>query len=513
MDINITNPVTTAKIGEVVNGANAATPNDTDLLPIVDTAVTKKITLTNFKAFLKTYFDTLYTGGGSVWGSITGTLSAQTDLQNALNAKQNSGSYATGTGTANGTNTGDNATNSTSNAYADAKVEDSIVDGVTNKAPSQNAVFDALALKAPLASPTFTGVVTTTDITVTGLTSTRVVFATTGGELTDDANLTFGSGNLNVGTSVTTPLLIGGSAVGDKVSVKATTGNGTLTSTGFEVLVGNNGATTAMSIFNNGNVHAHKAFRVGTTIGSLSSTTYGLEVTPSSIATNRFIFGPYSGVAATDGCIWYGNSGFTPSTANYNIYFASAGTIVNGTTTASLAVNNGIKIQALAANVQVYQPLSMSVATLTPASQAHLNGANATATWLKITNGTTTGTTAADGFNIGISSTGVGELRQRENLGIDIYTNNTLRATWNAGGGLTLADANDITTNATTGTKIGNGGKIGLFTATPIVQPTTGIAAAAFVANTSGIADDTATFDGYTIGQVVKALRNLGALA
>lgn len=88
MDINITNPVTTAKIGEVVNGANAATPNDTDLLPIVDTAVTKKITLTNFKAFLKTYFDTLYTGGGSVWGSITGTLSDQTDLQTALNNKE-----------------------------------------------------------------------------------------------------------------------------------------------------------------------------------------------------------------------------------------------------------------------------------------------------------------------------------------------------------------------------------------------------------------------------------------
>lgn len=88
MDINITNPVTTAKIGQVVNGANAATPNDTDLLPIIETSVTKKITLTNFKAFLKTYFDTLYTGGGSVWGSITGTLSAQTDLQNALNNKE-----------------------------------------------------------------------------------------------------------------------------------------------------------------------------------------------------------------------------------------------------------------------------------------------------------------------------------------------------------------------------------------------------------------------------------------
>ena len=55
-----------------------------------------------------------------------------------------------------GTNTGDNATNSTSNSYADGKVEDSIVDGHTTIAPSGNAVFDALALKAPLTSPSFT---------------------------------------------------------------------------------------------------------------------------------------------------------------------------------------------------------------------------------------------------------------------------------------------------------------------------------------------------------------------
>jgi hypothetical protein len=46
-----------------------------------------------------------------------------------------------------GTNTGDNATNTTSNAYADAKVADAIADGVTGVAPSQNAVFDALAAK------------------------------------------------------------------------------------------------------------------------------------------------------------------------------------------------------------------------------------------------------------------------------------------------------------------------------------------------------------------------------
>lgn len=55
--------------------------------------------------------------------------------------------------------------------------------------------------------------------------------------------------------------------------------------------------------------------------------------------------------------------------------------------------------------------------------------------------------------------------------------------------------------------------KIGFWNATPIVQPTTAIASATFVANTSLIANDTATFDGYTIGQVVKALRNIGILA
>lgn len=47
-----------------------------------------------------------------------------------------------------GTNTGDDATNSTSNTYADSKVADAINDGTTTIAPSQNAVFDALALKA-----------------------------------------------------------------------------------------------------------------------------------------------------------------------------------------------------------------------------------------------------------------------------------------------------------------------------------------------------------------------------
>lgn len=66
-----------------------------------------------------------------------------------------------------------------------------------------------------------------------------------------------------------------------------------------------------------------------------------------------------------------------------------------------------------------------------------------------------------------------------------------------------------------TGTKIGTltSQKIGFWNATPIVQPTTAIAAATFAANTSGTLNDSATWGGYTMGQVVQALRNEGLLA
>jgi hypothetical protein len=83
-----------------------------------------------------------------------------------------------------------------------------------------------------------------------------------------------------------------------------------------------------------------------------------------------------------------------------------------------------------------------------------------------------------------------------------------------ASGDLTISTKN-IVTDGTTGTKLGTATsqKIGFWNATPIVQPTTGVTAATFAANTSGITDDSATFDGYTIGQVVAALRSAGLLA
>ena len=45
-----------------------------------------------------------------------------------------------------------------------------------------------------------------------------------------------------------------------------------------------------------------------------------------------------------------------------------------------------------------------------------------------------TGQTATDGWDIGIDSSGTAEIRQRENLPINEYTNNTLRRTITGGG-------------------------------------------------------------------------------
>lgn len=51
---------TTSTIGSLINGATSATPNDTDLVATAESSVLKNITWTNVKAFLKTYFDTIY---------------------------------------------------------------------------------------------------------------------------------------------------------------------------------------------------------------------------------------------------------------------------------------------------------------------------------------------------------------------------------------------------------------------------------------------------------------------
>ena len=97
---------------------------------------------------------------------------------------------------------------------------------------------------------------------------------------------------------------------------------------------------------------------------------------------------------------------------------------------------------------------------------------------------------------------------------IQFFTNNTSRMYIGGSGNLIFNEANNIEFGTTTGSKIANATnqKLSFWNATPIVQPDTTVGASRFISNTSGIIDDTATFDGYTIGQIVKALRNMGLL-
>lgn len=81
--------------------------------------------------------------------------------------------------------------------------------------------------------------------------------------------------------------------------------------------------------------------------------------------------------------------------------------------------------------------------------------------------------------------------------------------------GLTIADANDIAFGTTTGTKIGKttNQKLGFWNTTPDIQPTTAISSASYISNFGLPLNDADTFDGYTIAQVVAALRRIGLLA
>lgn len=57
-----------------------------------------------------------------------------------------------------------------------------------------------------------------------------------------------------------------------------------------------------------------------------------------------------------------------------------------------------------------------------------------------------------------------------------------------------------------------SGNKVGFYGATPIARPTTSYSAATFVANSGTAVNDASTFDGYTLKQVVAALRGAGLL-
>ncbi len=83
-----------------------------------------------------------------------------------------------------------------------------------------------------------------------------------------------------------------------------------------------------------------------------------------------------------------------------------------------------------------------------PQTDFHINVPTGEDSILKFTNEATTATTSTDGFDIGITTTGSAEIRQRENLDLNVYTNNTLAMSLDNGGQIAFGAALDSTATA-----------------------------------------------------------------
>jgi len=124
------------------------------------------------------------------------------------------------------------------------------------------------------------GALTIGTTTITGGTDTRILYNNAGvvGEylVTGTGTTAVLSTSPTFTTDITTPLIIGGSAVGSTIQYKGTSGVGTSTVAAHQFLVGNNGAITAIEVFNTGNIHIYDRLKVGGT--STISGSYGLDV-------------------------------------------------------------------------------------------------------------------------------------------------------------------------------------------------------------------------------------------
>jgi hypothetical protein len=280
-----------------------------------------------------------------------------------------------------------------------------------------------------------------------------------------------GTSNFNVSST---------GAVSSSSSISA---NGSIESAGriFAVLGGQNGVAGGLCNFSTsfdtfifceaGNttlatVQSAVRARISAAAGFLVGSTSSIGFTSGALATT-----------SRDTFITRHSAGFIGASVAFN-----SNTLVTSDAAETLAQRNGTNAQTL----RVY-------GTFTDASNYVRASLSSTST--AVTLAAQTAGTGADDIPLNLTAAGTGTVKVNSNLEI--------------------ADAKNIVLATGTGTKIGTATtqKLGFWDKTPVVQPTTGISGATFVADSGGSIHPSSTFDGYTIAQVVAALRQLGILA
>jgi hypothetical protein len=445
-------------------------------------------------------------------------------------------------------------------------IEDAVTDGSLNPVTS-NAVFDALALKANSADlgatafsndyndldnlPTipsvtgfvpYTGATNDVDLGVHDLTATQGTFATSGNPDTLTVNHSSGSGKA---------LTITKGGNGEGVYVNKTSGSGNAVTIIGDLEATNlkrTGGTSSQFLKANGSIDSTsyqptlvsgtniKTINGNSLLGSGDITISGggsLTVGTTAIASGtvgRILFEGTGNVLQQDSTLFWDNAnkrlgiGATPaSTVRLDVRAQGA---------LSTDIIQRWRNSADSANIGIITgDGAFTLGTYTnPSTQLTINSSLNFGLYVAGVTGIYAQNQSGSGSRYGIQALGRSAVVGATTYGIKTGADSSVASTTNYG---IQAYAYNGTTNyagyfdATGGTTnyalyiqrgdilLGNAttNKIGFWNKTPIVQPTTAITAATFVTNTSGILNDSATFDGYTIGQVVKALRNVGILA
>jgi hypothetical protein len=438
----------------------------------------------------------------------------------------------------------------------ESQVSQTITDGVTDKAPSENAVFDALANKVDTSQLAglvpYTGAVADVNLGTHKLTAHNLV-----------VNHPSGSGDAATITK-------GGN--GEALKVVKSSGSGNAASiTGGVTLLSELNLTTKLA-----DTHIASASTWNAKIGG-------------AVSIGQVAFGTASGVGGDAGLFWdntnkrlgvgtsapttkltiqdsntsilrlrgdVGSGGIFITQPGNNSTFFAIGDDVNilGSTVNTLVTYFSLAPQRFFINgaerMRVNATGNLGIGTSTPTARLHVQsqGALSTDIGFRVRNSANTLDiirAQGDGevnfrnrLSLGLYSAGSAKKlyisRDAETFGVDVEWSgaNTVGAqivntgsgnnialllnSYNGTQNLALSIANgNISMSGTAGTKIGisTSQKIAFWNATPIVQPTTAVTEATFVANTGNNLKEDSTFDGYTMKQVVKALRNMGILA